>query len=228
MHNTAPKPHAGESDADLAHRISAGDAVAFESMMRRYNRSLFRAARSITRDDAEAEDALQDAYLLAYRNMHKYRGESSLSTWLTRIVINEAIVRSRKNSRRAEIIQLAGDDETYTATEDAVEEKGPEQPEQTAMRNDARRMLEKKIDALPETFRTVFVLRAVEELSVEETASCLGIPEATVRTRFFRARSMLRESLSREFDFALEGAFGFDGARCDRIVARTLARLADA
>ena len=101
----------------------------------------------------------------------------------------------------------------------------PEQPEQAAMRADARRLLETKIDALPEAFRTVFVLRALEEMTVEETAACLGIPEATVRTRFFRARSMLRESLSREFDFVLGDAFGFDGARCDRIVAGVLARL---
>ena len=107
-----------------------------------------------------------------------------------------------------------------------TDESNTGQPERAAMRADARRLLEQKIDELPAAFRTVFVLRALEEMSVEETAACLGIPEATVRTRFFRARSMLRESLSREFDYALEGAFGFDGERCDRIVARTLTRLA--
>jgi len=230
MPTTATKTAHDWNDAELAHRIADGDKSAFEQMMRRHNRALYRTARSILKDDAEAEDALQDAYLLAFRNMGKYRGESSLSTWLTRIVVNEAIARSRKSNRRAEVIQLAGDGESPGALEHAMahetDESNTGQPERAAMRADARRLLEQKIDELPAAFRTVFVLRALEEMSVEETAACLGIPEATVRTRFFRARSMLRESLSREFDYALEGAFGFDGERCDRIVARTLARLA--
>lgn len=228
MLNTAKQTDGTWSDNDIARRIAAGDTLAFERMMRRHNRALYRTARSILKDDAEAEDALQDAYLLAYRNIDKYRGDSSLSTWLTRIVVNEAIARSRKSNRRAEIIQLTGDDETLVTAETDMSDASSEQPERAAMRADARRMLEQKIDELPAAFRTVFVLRALEEMTVEETAAALGIPDATVRTRFFRARSMLRESLSREFDFALEGAFGFDGERCDRIVARTLARLADA
>jgi RNA polymerase sigma-70 factor, ECF subfamily len=220
--------HTELNDADIARRIAAGDHGAFELLMRRHNRPLYRTARSILRDDAEAEDVLQDAYLLAYRAIGKYRGESSLATWLTRIVVNEAIARSRKTRRRAEIIHLDGDHEPDNeAAGIDMNEATPEQPEHAAMRADARRMLEQKIDALPETFRTVFVLRALEEMTVEETAACLRIPEATVRTRFFRARSLLRESLSREFDFALEDAFAFDGARCDRIVAGTLARLKD-
>ena len=221
MPTPVTKADSGWSDNDISRRIAAGDTAAFELMMRRHNRALYRTARSILKDDAEAEDA----YLLAYRNMDKYRGESSLATWLTRIVVNEAIARSRKSNRRAEIIQLVGDDESFDATEPDMHDASNEQPERAAMRADARRLLEQKIDELPAAFRTVFVLRALEEMTVEETASCLSIPEATVRTRFFRARSMLRESLSREFDFALEGAFGFDGERCDRIVARTLARL---
>ncbi|RZI40879.1 RNA polymerase sigma factor [Herbaspirillum sp. HC18] len=214
------------SDAEIARRIAAGDQSAFEQMMRRHNRPLFRTARSIVKDDAEAEDVLQDAYLLAYRGIGNYRGDSSLSTWLTRIVVNEAIARTRKSSRRAEIIRIDGGDDSLEKADTGMDETHAEQPEQAAMRAEARRMLEQKIDALPDTFRTVFVLRALEEMTVEETAAVLGIPDATVRTRFFRARSMLRESLSREFDVALGDAFGFDGARCDRIVARTLARLA--
>lgn len=217
------------SDIDIARRIAAGDHQAFELMMRKHNRPLYRTARSILKDDAEAEDALQDAYLLAYRGMDKYRGESSLSTWLTRIVINESIARSRKSNRRAEIIRLDGDTAdtngaTAIDTHEASETAG-EQPEHAAIRAEARKLLENRIDALPESFRTVFILRAVEEMSVEETASCLGIPETTVRTRYFRAKSQLRESLTREFDHALEGVFGFDGARCDRIVAGALRRL---
>lgn len=214
------------SDADLAQRVAAGDHSAFELLMRRYNRPLYRTARSILKDDAEAEDVLQDAYLLAYKGIDKYRGESSLATWLTRIVVNESIARSRKTSRRAEIIRLDGEsDYSNHVAETTMSESTSEQPERSAMRAETRRLLEKKIDALPDAFRTVFVLRALEEMTVEETAACLNIPEATVRTRFFRARSLLREALSREIDFAFEEAFSFDGARCDRIVAGVLGRL---
>lgn len=229
MPDTALKTDpAASSDSDIAQRITAGDQSAFQLLMRRHNRPLFRAARSIVKDDAEAEDVLQDAYLLAYRNMDKFRGDASLATWLTRIVVNEAIARMRKSKRRADIIRIdgSGDSETETADTD-MNDAQAEQPERAAMRAEARRMLEQKIDQLPDAFRTVFVLRALEEMSVEETATCLAIPEATVRTRFFRARSMLRESLSQEFDLVLGDAFGFDGERCDRIVSRTLARLAE-
>jgi RNA polymerase sigma-70 factor (ECF subfamily) len=188
----------------------------FEQLMRRHNRALYRTARSIVKDDAEAEDVLQEAYLLAFRAMENFRGESSIGTWLTRIVINQAIARSRKRSRMADIIQLDGE---------AAMDEHHEQPEQALLRSQARRLIERKIDGLPDAFRTVFVLRALEEMTVEETAACLDIPQATVRTRYFRARGLLREALSRELDVALEDAFAFDGARCDRIVANVLERL---
>lgn len=216
----------GCTDLDLVQGICARTPQAFELLMRRYNQTLYRTARSIVRDDTEAEDVVQDAYILAYRNMDKFRGDARLSTWLTRIVINEAIARSRKNHRRAKVIRLDGETELHSdVTEVNMNDCAPESPEQAAMRTQARAMLEAKIDQLPDAFRTVFVLRALEELSVEETAACLDIPEATVRTRFFRARSLLREALSREIDGAFEEAFTFDGARCDRIVAGVLARL---
>jgi RNA polymerase sigma-70 factor (ECF subfamily) len=213
-------------DDQLVQRITSGDQGAFEQLMRRYNRPLYRTARSILKDDAEAEDVLQEAYLLAYRGLVNFRGESSLSTWLTRIVVNEAIARSRKTARRAEIIQLDGElPWDSNAAEAQMHEAAIEPPEQAALRAEARRLIEKKIDGLPDAFRTVFMLRALEEMTVEETAACLNIPEATVRTRYFRAKGLLREALSREIDFALEEAFSFDGARCDRIVAGALARL---
>jgi RNA polymerase sigma-70 factor (ECF subfamily) len=208
------------SDADLAHRIGDGDEAAFVLLMRRHNRLLYRTARSILRDDAEAEDALQDSYLQAYRAIGQFRGDARLATWLTRIVINESIARSRKTARRAEVTPL--DDYPLEAT---MEPGAPDSPESGAMRAETRRLLEKSIDALPEVFRTVFVLRALEEMNGEEVAACLDIPEATVRSRFFRARSMLRAALARDADMALEQAFSFDGARCDRIVARVLERL---
>lgn len=215
------------SDTDLACAVCARQPGAFETLMRRYNRVLFRAARSVLRDDTEAQDALQDAYLQAYRNLHAYRGDASLRTWLTRIVVNEAIARSRKLARRAEVIELGSqgtDDHDNGAS--MHEHPSSDGPEQQAQRAQFRQLLERQIDRLPDSFRTVFMLRAVEEMSGEEVAAVLDIPEATVRTRFFRARSMLRESLQREFDFAVDDAFGFDGARCDRIVAATLAALA--
>lgn len=215
------------SDTELAAAVCARRPGAFETLMRRYNRVLFRTARSVLRDDAEAEDALQDAYLQAYRNLHAFRGDASLRTWLTRVVVNEAIARSRKLARRAEVIDLGApghDDHDQGAS--MAEYPAHDGPEQHAQRSQFRALLERQIDCLPESFRTVFVLRAVEEMSAEEVAAALDIPEATVRTRLFRARSMLRESLQREFDFAVEDAFSFDGARCDRIVASTLASLA--
>jgi RNA polymerase sigma-70 factor, ECF subfamily len=216
------------SDADILQRISGGDRNAFELLMRRYNRPLYRAARGILKDDAEAEDVLQDAYLLAFHNLAKFRGESSLSTWLTRIVVNEAIARARKTGRRAQIIQLAGEPESDNGTAEAsMNQPTPAQPEQIVQRAEVRRLIEKKIDGLPEAFRIVFIMRALEEMTVEETAACLDIPEATVRTRHFRAKGLLREALSSEIDFALQDAFSFDGARCDRIVHGVLACVAD-
>ena len=214
------------SDGDIVRGIAAGDRQAFALLMRRHNRPLYRTARSILRDDTEAQDALQEAYLLAFRNIGKFRGESSLSTWLTRIVVNSAIARSRKISRRAEVIEIGADPDHHKDTAEApMDCQASEQPEQSAERAELRRIIEKKIDDLPEAFRTVFMLRAVEEMSVEDVAASLGIPEATVRTRYFRAKGLLRESLARELDYALEGAFSFDGARCDRVVAGVLARL---
>jgi RNA polymerase sigma-70 factor (ECF subfamily) len=205
--------------ATEAELLEAAASGGFEPLIRRYNRLLYRTARSIVRDDTEAEDIVQDAYLQAFRSLPGFRGESSLSTWLTRIVINIAMARVRKHARRAEIIPLEG------AMPDENWPTEAESPDASAMRADVRRLLEQQIDALPDAFRTVFMLRALEEMTVEEASVVLGIPEATVRSRHFRARSMLREALSRELDIGLEEAFSFDGERCDRITARVLATL---
>jgi len=215
------------SDGALARQIEAGDLRAFEVLMRRHNRILFRTARAILKDDGEAEDAVQEAYLQAYRSIAKFRGDARLSTWLTRIVANEAFGRLRKRARRAAILPLHVDDDE-AARDARTENEAPamDRPDSAAHRSEMRQLLETRIDALPDTYRVVFVLRAVEELSVEETATSLGIPESTVRTRFFRARSLLRESLAQDVDRAYGDAFGFAGARCDRIVFNVLARLA--
>ena len=216
------------SDVELARRIEAEDRGALQVVMRRHNSMLFRVARSILKDDGEAEDALQEAYVRAYQEISGYRGQARLSTWLTRVVINESLGRLRRRKRTAEVIRMNGDVSQEDDGRSIAEEDPPEhRPDAEAMRSETRRLLERSIDALPAAFRTVFVLRAVEELTVEETAAALDIPAATVRTRYFRARSLLRESLAREIDTATEDAFAFDGARCDRIVERVLARLAD-
>ena len=194
-------------------------------LRRRYNHGLYRTACSIHTDYTEAEDAVQDAYLLAYRNIASFRGDAKLSTWLTRIVVNEAIARSRKTSRRAEVIQLDGNMERdYDGSEPNMTESFSDSPEDSAMRQQMRALLEKTIDGLPDAFRTVFMLRAVEEMSGEEVSACLDIPLATVRSRFFRARALLRAALSREIDVASQEAFSFAGDRCDRIVAGVLER----
>jgi len=227
MQPAAPAPHADhDTDDAILARIAAGDPRAFESLMRRYNRRLFRVARSILQDDVEAEDALQDAYLQAFRALPNFRGDAALSTWLTRIVMNAALMRHRKIGRQAEIIELSAEidmDDSRAAPMAAPSQ----QPERALLRAQARQLIEAGIDGLPTGFRTVFVLRALEELSVEETALVLDIPEATVRTRFFRARGLLREALAREIDVAYEDTFAFDGARCDRIVANVMGRLGE-
>ena len=214
------------TDLELAGRIAAHDQQAFTVLMRRHNQRLFRSARSILHSDAEAEDAVQDAYLQAYRSIATFRGDAQLSTWLTRIVVNQALARLRKAGRRAQITSLHGDAEDIHDLDEAdMKASTTESPESSAMRAQARAMLELSIDALPEQFRTVFVMRAVEEMSGEEVALCLDIPEATVRSRYFRARSLLRTAMLNHVDSAFGDVFSFDGARCDRIVATVLASL---
>lgn len=212
------------SDLALAQRAAGGDDAAFETIMRRHNRLLFRTARSVLKSDAEAEDALQEAYLRAWRALASYRADSTLSTWLVRIVINEALGRLRRSS--AQVIPLdTAMESTDPDTKESLHDDPDQGPERAAMRAQVRRLIEARIDSLPEAFRTVFMLRAVEEWSVEEVSTALQLPEATVRTRHFRARSLLREGLSRDVDLAIGDAYSFDGARCDRIVATVLARL---
>lgn len=220
------------TDAEVAMRIASGDMAVLQHMMRRHNQTLYRTARSILKDDAEAEDAVQEAYVLAYRAMDRFRGDAKLSTWLIRIAVNVAIRRARKLNRSAEVIDLVADPTDSRETgggslEADMDEPATEQPERAALRAETRRLIEDKINRLPDAFRTVFVLRAIEEMTVTEAAACLDIPEATVRTRYFRAKSLLREALAREIDFCLGEAFSFAGDRCDRIVAGVLRRLND-
>lgn len=215
------------TDVELAARIAQRDQQAFAVLMRRHNQRLFRTARSILHNDAEAEDAVQETYLHAWSSIEHFRGDPKMSTWLTRIAVNEALGRVRKTARRDQITHMHDNVEDISDASEADMVKAPlrESPETHAMRGQARAMLESAIDSLPEQFRVVFVMRAVEEMSGEEVALCLDIPEATVRSRFFRARGQLRGALLHHVDSAFADVFSFDGVRCDRIVANVLERL---
>lgn len=210
-------------DAELVRRIAIHDETAFECIMRRNNGALYRVARAILKNDADAEDVLQQTYLAAYRHIADYRGEAKLSTWLTRIVVNQALAMRRSRHRTQDVVPFSSLADQRVAKEPVALDDFGDSPEHSMMRAEMRRLLERKIDDLPVAFRTVFVLREVDELSVAETATCLSIPEATVRSRLFRARGLLRESLAHELDMTTADVFRFGGECCNRVVARTLA-----
>ncbi len=193
--------------------------------MRRHNARLYRAARSIVKDDAEAEDIVQEAYVRAFAALDRFDGRASLSTWLVRIAVNEALGRLRKRRPTVDLHQLLGLDEAGGDGGAASFGVRPETPEAAVARSELRSLIEAAIDTLPQAFRTVFVLRAVEEFSVDETADCLGIPKDTVKTRYHRAKRALRNTLHREVQLAITDAFPFGGRHCDRIVDTVLKRL---
>ena len=215
-------------DAELVCLAQQGNASAFRAIMRRHNRRLLRVARSILRDDSEAEDEAQEAYVRAFMGMAAFSGAARLSTWLTCIALNEALGRLRRRRRRPSV---------ELKTLDAVQERDrahiipfplmitATDPERTAAQRETLGLLEQAIDDLPEPFRVVFVLRDVEELSIEETAAHLGLRPETVKTRLFRARRLLRRALDERLASTLRDAFPFAGARCARIADAVLRRL---
>ncbi|HEX5421174.1 MAG TPA: RNA polymerase sigma factor [Gammaproteobacteria bacterium] len=211
-------PACATSDADLVDRILGGDDALFELIMRRYNRLLFRLARAIVQEDDEARDVVQAAYIRAYYHLDSFRGPNGIQSWLARIAINEANGRRRK----APIFVCNGDETPELEALETCE------PEHTAMRFQTLILMQQAIERLPEDFRAVFMLRGVEELSVAETATALELKEATVKTRFHRARLLLRASLGRYSEGDLRDAFHFDGSRCDEIVAAVLAHIRSA
>ena len=226
MLKTEARPIAVETlgDAELAALARQGDGAAFRAIMQRHNRRLYRVARAVLHDDGEAEDVVQETYVRAYAALGDFRGDSSLATWLTRIALNEALGRLRRRRPTVDI-------ETFASARPEARVipfplMSPDMdPEQAAARQDVRRLLERAIDALPEPFRIVFVLRDVEELSIEETAAQLGLRPETVKTRLHRARRQLREALDAELASALTEAFPFAGARCARITDAVLKRI---
>lgn len=223
---SAPAPDAVDpistDDRSLVARTLGGDRQAFSLIMRRHNRRLYRLARATLRDDAEAEDALQDAYVDAFRSLAQFRHDAALATWLSRLVLNQCFARRRRAVRRHNVIPVQNAGVTGELENVADTACGPEGD---AMRDQMRVLLERELDALPDDFRLAFVLREVEDMSVAEAAASLGVPEATVRSRSFRARAMLRERLAGDLDVAAREIYEFGGARCDRIVAAVLRRL---
>jgi len=202
-------------DEECVRRSLDGERESFAVLMRRYNRRLYRVARGILRDDAEAEDTVQQAYVSAYEHLDQFSFTAKFSTWLTKIALYEALARKRRQSRLEEL-EVADDTQTIMA------DKSPS-PEDAVSREQVRVLVERAIDTLPETYRSVVMLRDIEGMSTADTADCLDLTEETVRVRLHRARGMLRDSL---YSDALGAeAFGFAGERCDRIVNRVLERL---
>jgi RNA polymerase sigma-70 factor (ECF subfamily) len=202
------------TDEALVERVRAGDVALFELLVRRHNQRLYRTARSIVCDDREAEDVVQDAYVAAFVHLASFEGRSRFATWLTRITVRQALARSR---RRSEVL-------VDTPMEGAMTEHR-HTPEGRSADRELGRFLEAAIDELPPDFRTVFMLRSVQDLSTAETAACLEIPEDTVKTRLHRARRLLQEQLTASLDRATTQVHAFLGDRCDRITAAVMGRI---
>ena len=217
---------AAASDVQLALSAAAGNATAFETIVRRHNRLLFRTARGIVADDAEAQDVVQETYLRAFTNLHAFRGDSALGTWLARIAINVALTTQRKKGQLVQLDVRGGEDDA-PELEDAMpaQTTDSDAPDATAHRHEIRELLQAAIGELPPIYRSVFMLRAVEELSVQETAFCLGVSEDVVKTRFLRARAMLRERLALRVEASAAETFAFAGERCDAVLAHVMAEL---
>jgi RNA polymerase sigma-70 factor, ECF subfamily len=215
-----------DDGSELLAALRQRDATAFEQLMRRYNRLLFRAARGIVADDAEAQDVVQETYLRAFTGLETFRGEAALGTWLTRIAINQALAHQRKLGRLVLWDQEPSSEDrdmpSLPTTDDV--ETAPS-PEDEAARAQLRRQLTEAVDALPAIYRSVFMLRAVEGLSVDDTAAALGVSTDTVKTRFLRARAQLRAALQADLTSIAPSLHDFEGRRCDDTVAAVLARL---
>ncbi|MBY5812544.1 RNA polymerase sigma factor [Rhizobium leguminosarum] len=214
------------SDADLVPLAKMGDEPAIRTIVQRHNQRLFRTARAIIRNDAEAEDVVQAAYVKAFTNLATFRGDAQLSTWLTRITLNEALgrVRARKNTTGLGEIDMqtmapGGEVLQFPSSLSATD------PETELSRSQARHLLENAVDELPDDFRAVFVLRDIEGMSTDEAASYLGIRPETAKTRLHRARKMMRQSIEKQLSGAFSALFPFDGARCAFMADRVIAAL---
>jgi len=209
-------------DEDVIAEVLDGDTALFELLMRRYNERIYRAARAIVRDEQEAEDVMQQAFVNAFTHLRQYNGSARFQTWLTRIAINEALARIRRQGRYEAF------DEDDASMETLVSRDPAENPERSAFSGELRGLLEWAIDELPDGLREVFMLREVEGLNTAEVAECLGVSDDVVKTRLSRGRAALRELLMRRTGAVASEAFRFDRPRCDRVVSAVLARLTTA
>jgi len=219
-----PTVHAVPDDIAHVQRALACDASAFRAIMQKHNRRLYRIARSILRNDTDAEDAVQDAYVSAFANLASYRGESTLATWLSRIVMNEALGRLR---RTRPTVDLAALEHQRSEAEIIQFPLSPlnDDPERTMAQRQILQLVEQATDNLPEAFRLVFVTRVIEGMNVEETSELLGIKPETVKTRLHRARQLVRDQLEKEIGPVLMDAFPFAGWRCERVTEAVMKRL---
>jgi len=222
---SAPAPQAASSDdAELVRRALARDGAAFRTIMERYNRRLYRIARGILRNDSEAEDVVQEAYVDAFAHLQDFRGESSLATWLSRITINEALGRLRRDRPAVELAAVEAQRSEARIIQ-FPHTGASADPERTMAQRQILQLVERATDNLPEMFRIVFVTRVIEGMSVEETADLLGLRPETVKTRLHRARRLVREQLDKQIGPVMMDAFPFAGRRCQRVTTAVMQRL---
>ncbi len=207
-------------EAELVKRALAGDDAAFRTIMERHNQRLYRVARSILRNDVEAEDAVQEAYINAFTHLDGFRGDSSLATWLSRITMNEALGRLRRERPSVEL-----NERTEAQIIPFPQTTTQDDPERTMAQREILQLVERATDNLPEIFRVVFVARVIEGMSIEETADVLGLQPETVKTRLHRARRLVHEQLDKQIGPVLMDAFPFAGRRCERLTNAVMKRL---
>ena len=207
------------SDLEIVRKVLDGERELFEILMRRHNQRLYRVARSVLNNDTEAEDVLQESYVRAFTKLEQFQGKSQLSTWLSKIVLYEALARSRKKRRIVDAGALT-DLEAKMGTP-----AQNETPQDTLLRAEATKVMEDAINSLPRKYRAVIVMREVEGLNISETAESLGLTEQAVKTRLFRAHSMLRKQIGKELGSNMAQVYSFMNERCDRLVEKVMTRI---
>jgi RNA polymerase sigma-70 factor (ECF subfamily) len=210
------------SDEEIARRVLAGETALFEVLMRRYNQRLYRTIRSLLKEEAEIEDALQQAYIQAFTHLSQFQGSAQFSTWLTRIALNEALQRLRQRHRW---VALDGGDDDAPENVMKLPPRNEPSPEQQAFGRELAHLLELTLDELPDIYRTVFMLREVERMSTTETAEILSVKGDVVKQRLHRAKAFIRERMDAHLGGSLSEAFSFHASRCDRVVAAVFARI---
>jgi RNA polymerase sigma-70 factor (ECF subfamily) len=209
------------SDEEVVTRVLGGETGMFEIIMRRHNQRLYRVARAILRNDGEAEDVMQDAYVRAYEHLGQFAGRAKFATWLTRIAVHEALVRQRRGNRYQELEPIS---EREGDPMDRFASLAPD-PEQQASNSQIRKLLEDAVEKLPDAYRTIFILRDIEDMSTTDAADVLEITEENVKVRLHRARALLRKSLYARAGMERKEAFNFHAVRCDRVVKNVFERI---